>query len=32
VKRFGDYPAQVTTDSRPIQRHLPVSSVSMATL
>ena len=32
VKRFGDYPAHVTTDSRPIQRHLPVSSVSTATL
>jgi TnpA family transposase len=32
VKRFGDYPAQVITDSRPIQKHLPVSSVSMAAL
>jgi hypothetical protein len=32
VKRFGDYPAQVTTDSRPIQKHLPVSSASMAAL
>jgi hypothetical protein len=30
VKRFGDYPAQVATDSRPIQKHLPASSVSMA--
>jgi hypothetical protein len=32
VKRFGDYPAQVITDSRPIQKHLPVSSVSTAAL
>jgi hypothetical protein len=32
VKRFGDYPAQVIIDSRPIQMHLPVSSASMAAL
>jgi hypothetical protein len=32
VKRFGDYPAQVITDARPIQKHLPASSVSMAAL
>ena len=32
VKRFGDYPAQVIIDDRPIQKHLPVSSVSMAAL
>jgi hypothetical protein len=32
VKRFGYYPAQVITDSRPIQKNLPVSSVSMAAL
>jgi hypothetical protein len=32
VKRFGDYPAQVITDSRPIQKHLPASSASMAAL
>jgi hypothetical protein len=30
--RFGDYPAQVNTDSRPIQKHWPVSSVSMAAI
>jgi Tn3 transposase DDE domain len=29
VKRFGDYLAQVITDSWPIQKHLLVSSVSM---
>lgn len=32
VKRFGDYPAQVIIDDRPIQKYLPVSSVSMAAL
>jgi hypothetical protein len=26
VKRFGDDPAQVITDARPIQKHLPASS------
>jgi hypothetical protein len=32
VKRFGDYPAQVSIDSRPIRKHLPASSVSMGEL
>jgi len=32
VKRFGDYPAQMITDSRPIQKLLPASTVSTAAL